>query len=267
VVALCNNLWFQLFILGSVLIDITALIIFYTLGPSLQDCFERDSQAEVAVTFSVIGILTAECAMRIFGHGLKFFTGASNIFDFLVVILSIVIALLKVVSDVLMDLRVCAQFNVADQCQYPNLLPSSSPECKAIQDAMAEGNEQGLGFVGTTPRLLRQIGVVLRLVRVVAGILRARRLRLDLQEKIRQAVAKKKRRYQRDGFDLDISYITDRCLAMSTPGFGAHKGYRNDMAEVSRFFNLYHYGKYRIYTLCEEFEGNYHPSSVYLTCI
>ena len=201
--------------------------------------------------------------MRIFGHGLKFFTGTSNVFDFTVVIISIAIALLKVLSDVLMDLRFCAQFNIADQCKYPNLLPSDSPECKSIQDAMAEENEQGLGFVGATPRLLRQIGVVLRLVRIVGGILRARRLKLELQEKIRQAVAAKKRRYHRDGFDLDVSYITDRCLAMSTPGFGAHKGYRNDMAEVSRFFNLYHYGKYRIYNLCEEFEGNYHPAMLF----
>ena len=47
-------------------------------------------------------------------------------------------------------------------------------------------------------------------------------------------MAAKKRRFQNDGFDLDITYITDRCLAMSTPGFGLTKGYRNDIAEVCR---------------------------------
>ncbi len=54
---------------------------------------------------------------------------------------------------------------------------------------------------------------------------------------------------------------------MSTPGFGLHKDYRNDIHEVVQFFHTYHYGKFRVYNLCEEFEGDYHPSMLLLQVV
>ena len=59
----------------------------------------------------------------------------------------------------------------------------------------------------------------------------------------------------------------DRLISMSTPGFGLHKDYRNDIHEVVQFFHTYHYGKYRVYNLCEEFEGDYHPSMLLLQVV
>src|SRR6056300_67404 len=38
---------------------------------------------------------------------------------------------------------------------------------------------------------------------------------------------------------------------------------RNDIAHVARFLSLKHYGKFRVYNLCEEHEGNYHPQLLY----
>jgi hypothetical protein len=55
---------------------------------------------------------------------------------------------------------------------------------------------------------------------------RARILQGEVVGKLRQTVGGTKRRYLREGFNLDLTYITNRMIAMSTPGFGAHKGYR-----------------------------------------
>jgi phosphatidylinositol-3,4,5-trisphosphate 3-phosphatase/dual-specificity protein phosphatase PTEN len=68
----------------------------------------------------------------------------------------------------------------------------------------------------------------------------------------RKAVSKKKKRFQKDGFDLDLSYITPKIIAMGFPSVGREGMYRNPMNEVQRFFEERHAGRYRIYNLCSE---------------
>lgn len=45
----------------------------------------------------------------------------------------------------------------------------------------------------------------------------------------------KKKRFQKDGFDLDLSYITPRVIAMGFPSTGTEAVYRNPMTEVQKF--------------------------------
>ena len=61
-----------------------------------------------------------------------------------------------------------------------------------------------------------------------------------------------KRRYQKDGFDLDLTYITDQCIAMSFPSEGRTAMFRNPMTEVSRFMKTKHPGHYYVWNLCAE---------------
>ena len=66
---------------------------------------------------------------------------------------------------------------------------------------------------------------------------------------VRAIVSGKKRRYLDDGYNLDLSYITPRLVAMSLPGEGVHKVYRNSISSVSRFLNTRHPQKYKILNL------------------
>eukprot|EP01012_Entosiphon_sulcatum_P067499 TRINITY_DN9723_c0_g1_i1.p1 TRINITY_DN9723_c0_g1~~TRINITY_DN9723_c0_g1_i1.p1 ORF type:complete len:605 (+),score=97.54 TRINITY_DN9723_c0_g1_i1:2083-3897(+) len=69
---------------------------------------------------------------------------------------------------------------------------------------------------------------------------------------IRGVVSKKKVRYTEDGYDLDLTYITPRVIAMGFPSEGSEGIYRNPMEEVQRFFAQRHGTSYKIYNLCSE---------------
>jgi len=69
---------------------------------------------------------------------------------------------------------------------------------------------------------------------------------------IRHKVSKNKRRFQDDGFDLDLTYITDRIIAMGFPSSKREAYFRNPLPEVLRFFEKRHQGHYKLYNLCAE---------------
>lgn len=59
-------------------------------------------------------------------------------------------------------------------------------------------------------------------------------------------------RFTQDGFDLDLTYVTEQVIAMSYPSNGRMSLYRNPINEVGRFFDTKHTGHYKIYNLCSE---------------
>ena len=69
---------------------------------------------------------------------------------------------------------------------------------------------------------------------------------------VRVIVSKKKIRFQDDGFDLDLAYITKRIIAMGFPSSGSEGLYRNHIEDVERFFSSRHNSHFRVYNLCSE---------------
>ena len=51
---------------------------------------------------------------------------------------------------------------------------------------------------------------------------------------LRKIVSGKRNRYQDDQYNLDITYITERVLAMSFPAQGFESLYRNNIDNVRR---------------------------------
>lgn len=60
------------------------------------------------------------------------------------------------------------------------------------------------------------------------------------------------------GYDLDMTYITDRILAMSFPAERMRAMYRNPLWQVKSVLEMSHRGHYKVYNLC--IEEDYDPS-------
>ena len=78
---------------------------------------------------------------------------------------------------------------------------------------------------------------------------------------VKRLVSKNKKRFACDGFDLDLSYITENVIAMGFPSEGFTALYRNSMKDVKAFFNRKFYNKYKVYNLCSENDFKYDDNS------
>ena len=77
---------------------------------------------------------------------------------------------------------------------------------------------------------------------------------------IKRLVSKQKRRFQDSNFDLDMSYITEKVIAMGFPSTGVEKMYRNSLTDVIKFFHTRHNDQVKIYNLCLEKDRIYNKN-------
>ena len=88
----------------------------------------------------------------------------------------------------------------------------------------------------------------------------------EANEKLKKAnffkrlVSKQKRRFQDTDFDLDMSYITDKVIAMGFPSTGVEKMYRNSLTDIKKFFHMRHNDQVKIYNLCLEKDRIYNKN-------
>lgn len=70
--------------------------------------------------------------------------------------------------------------------------------------------------------------------------------------RIKRLVSKEKRRFAEDGFNLDLTYVTNRLIAFGYPAESLEGIYRNHYKDVYNFFEKRHPDRYKIYNLCSE---------------
>eukprot|EP01016_Furgasonia_blochmanni_P046817 TRINITY_DN6804_c0_g1_i8.p1 TRINITY_DN6804_c0_g1~~TRINITY_DN6804_c0_g1_i8.p1 ORF type:complete len:420 (-),score=78.12 TRINITY_DN6804_c0_g1_i8:34-1293(-) len=66
---------------------------------------------------------------------------------------------------------------------------------------------------------------------------------------IREIVSGRKNRFKKGNYNLDLTYVCPRVIAMSYPASGFESAYRNNIDEVSKFIKDRHSTNYRIYNL------------------
>ena len=69
---------------------------------------------------------------------------------------------------------------------------------------------------------------------------------------MKKLVSRNRNRYSDSRFNLDLSYITNRVIAMGLPGQGFYKLFRNSQDDVIDFFRTYHNSRIKIYNMCND---------------
>ncbi|XP_046557011.1 LOW QUALITY PROTEIN: phosphatidylinositol 3,4,5-trisphosphate 3-phosphatase TPTE2-like [Haliotis rubra] len=188
-------------------------------------CASVDSGLEI-VSHIIITLFVIEVAARIFYQGKEFFYNVWDVLDMVIVVISFLIDMVFIGIE---SEQSCTESNHVD---YAKLV-----------------------VIGRVFRIIRIVRIIYFMVVQHRQVTRA----------TRHVVSQNKRRYQKDGFDLDLCYITGniaidashlRKVHMIVIIFHTHPKavafYRNPIREVARFFNTKHPGHYRIYNLCSE---------------
>lgn len=126
-----------------------------------------------------------------------------------------------------------------------------------IEQSIADGIFQDGSCEPIKKLTILSISKILVIFRMIRFLRLLRLLRVytehhQIKRAIRQKVSQNKRRYQQDGVDLDLTYVTRNIIAMSFPSTGLMSWYRNPIREVKAFLDQHHGDCYQVYNLCSE---------------
>jgi len=78
----------------------------------------------------------------------------------------------------------------------------------------------------------------------------------------RRCVSTNKVRWEKDGFSIDLTYISPRVITHGFPAAGVEHLYRNPRYMVKRFLEKYHGNHYHVFNFCAE-PGRCYPAEVF----
>jgi len=94
--------------------------------------------------------------------------------------------------------------------------------------------------------------LVVRFLRIIRIFIISYREYKNVQVGTRRFVSQNKRRLHEGNFELDLTYVTDRVVAMSVPATKFERFYRNPIDQVASYFQEKHRDDYKVYNLCSE---------------
>eukprot|EP00090_Calanus_glacialis_P039784 TRINITY_DN6927_c0_g1_i6.p1 TRINITY_DN6927_c0_g1~~TRINITY_DN6927_c0_g1_i6.p1 ORF type:complete len:599 (-),score=158.90 TRINITY_DN6927_c0_g1_i6:76-1872(-) len=225
-----ENIYFRIFTFLLILLDISLVIaeIYISCSWNPVSIIIRHIDLILSIYFVI------EVFLRIIALTPKvFFSRASwhNIVDFFVVILAFAatIAAMVIIANI------------------------DEEEKEVVDGHVCEKSEESTGKKFSFIVVVRFIRIF-RFVRLLRIYFEHR----NVVKSVRQRISENKRRFQVDGYDLDLTYILTNVIAMSFPSKGTKALYRNKIDNVAKFFEDKYSDErhidYMLYNLCSEME-------------
>jgi len=270
-----ENIYFRLITLLLIALDISFIIVEIAISCAGNPTVEVIRNLEMAL--SVYFLFEVFCRVVALTPKL-FFSKKSwyNIVDFIVVILAFAasIATLFMVASIDDDFKMPMGDDgkwILNQSDPTNPFfdweygtkgkwSKGEPWCEKPEQPDDVNTEKGMSGRSKMDSRFATLIVALRMIRIFRFV---RVLRLyfehrNLVKGVRQRISENKRRFQVDGYDLDLTYVTTNIIAMSFPSKGSKAVYRNKIDHVAKFFEDKYSDSshidYMIYNLCSEME-------------